>query len=247
MATLHLKLNRSIQKGTIGTIIIGIILLISGITYLNDVVNSVGPTDWDGLRSRKLLEYEVNTQRLGRTLDKDYFKGRISKDQWLNQNEILKENIELGRDEIYLTIERLKNFEAVFFLMSHPVRLYIYLILSMWLIVAGIGFTIVFPWVKWFVYLSICISFFWQTYVYVYREKVEGLLAQSQININDLLGLAAKVSHGYHPNLSTQLEMLHTFIFLGMLYYFSSETGQSLFRHSKRNFLDDFLSNEPNP
>src|SRR5262245_48002174 len=148
------------RRGSIGTVICGIILLISGLGYVDDIIGAVTPIRWDELLQKETMNYEFNSQKVLSRLNDDLFAGRISMSEWKYRQDVLNSNIEIGRQKIISCIEQLKDLETQYFLMSYPAKLFMYLIVAMWLCVAGIGFLLVFPWSRWFVFVSIFISYF---------------------------------------------------------------------------------------
>ena len=210
-------------------------------SYFQDIINSVTPVHWDELQQKEISNYQYSSNKIIQNLNNDLFAGRVSKSEWQYRQDILLSNMEIGRQKIVSCIEQLKDLETQFFLLSYPARLFMFLIVSMWLCVAGIGFLLAFPWSRWFVFVSIFISYFWRTYVYVYQKSVDQIFRLTQLYTDNLLGITPAAKTTQFIDINTQIEILQTFIFLGMLYYFCSEAGRPLFRENQENDFQQLL------
>ncbi len=236
-----------VRSGGFGTIICGVILLISGVSYIDDIIGAVTPVPWEELQQKEILNYELNSQKVVSTINDDLFSGRISNPEWKYRRDVLLNNVEIGRQKIVSCIEQLKDLETQFFLMTHPAKLFMHLIVAMWLSVAGVGFLLAFPWSRWFVFVSIFMSYFWETYVYIYQKSVDQIFRLTQVYTDNLLGLPPTIKTSHFIDFNTQMEILHTFIFLGMLYYFCSESGRPLFREKEENQFQQLLNKADDP
>ncbi len=228
------------KKGSLGTILIGIILFISGINYWDDVAASVTPTDWQRLEEKEILEYQTNANQILYKINRDYDFGTVSYEEWRYYTGEISKRIELGKRKIHVLVDNLKSIDTKFFLMSHPTKFFMYLIVASWLIVVGIGFTIVLPWKRWFIYLTMITAYLWQTYVYIYEKAVDRIFQTTQMEIHRLLSLLAGLSAHNFLDVKTQVQILNTFIFLGMLYYFNSKAGEALFKERKEFSFSDY-------
>ncbi len=233
------------RKGTIGTIIIGIIFIITGVGYLDDIVASVNPVNWESLREKHLSDFDELAAKKIKLHEREM--KNAGGDVWelgqVREDDVLL-NINEAREKIILSIQELKNLETEYFLMTNPAKLFLNLIASAWLIVVGMGFIIVFPWARWFVYLSIFISYFWQTYNYLFQRSINEILESNQVNIQFLMDMPAATSSMVILDPGTQNQVLFTFIFLGILYYFGSPVGQSLFKEPRKNTVLEELLKE---
>jgi len=227
------------KEASVGTMIVGVIFILTGIGYLNDIADSVLPTAWKGILSRELRFYDMKSYALQLQYEAHFQNQDLREDTREQNRQILLDNLEAGRRKILNWIEHWRNTETEYFLMTHPARLFMFLLVTMWLVVVGIGFLIVFPWRHWFVFVSIIINYFWQTYNFIYEKKLEGISFKYHNEINQILGMPLQSPAFQDQKLFFQI--LQTFICLGMLYYFSTESGKSLFREEPRHPFTDLL------
>lgn len=218
------------NKARFGTLMIGVLLVSLGISFLDNIANSVAPTDWYSLLKKDSIVFEENADRILSQLDNSFINQGITENEWLADNKAIESRVQEGRRKIFYCIEELKNLEAIYFLMSYPAKLFLYESICMLILVVGLGLCIGFPWSMLFVLFSVCVSYLWQAYIYLFDQKVAETLFYYQEGIARQLNLPIKTPVPSYLNLKTQLEVLYTIVFIGVVYYLCTAQVKEYFR-----------------
>lgn len=230
------------KNGTIGTIIIGIILVLSAFIYLDRIVDSVLPTDWVRTQIREFRTYESNCYVLQLQNEEVYRKNGLQEYQKENERLLFQRKIEIARTKVYERVEKLKEITGQFFLLGHRLRLFMLFFVTFWLLLTGLGFLIIFPWSRWFVFLSVTVNYLWQIYIFLYDKKVADLYFNSQNEILKILELPPLKTIPFFQDSLFLTFSLETAIFVGIFYYFTSASGKSIFKDAPKSDLEQILS-----
>ena len=231
------------RDGLLGAMLVGVILLISGISYLDDIMNYPGAMGWERLAKEKAEDYRLKTELLLRKEEVSLFDQGITEFVREAHLKKLKEKIETGRIKLSEYLAGINQWQSQHILMQHPAKFFILLLVSEWLLVAGIGCIIMFSWSRWFVFLSILLALCWQSYLFIYERTIREALIKCDASMYSLLNIPlGKPPTSSASDAAFAQQALYTFIFLGLLFYLSTRAGRKQFgqRKDKKTLAEFF-------
>ncbi len=232
-----------LKQGSVGTIIIGIIFILTGVTYLDNIVNSAAPIDWTKIVRQQLHDYDLKTQTIQAKKETEWITAGVSEKESAAMEAVLQKKIESGRDITFQAVKDAHNLNSQFLLLTHPIRLFVFLFVTMWLMVVGIGFLIIFPWARWFAFLSIMLNYAWVTYIFLYERNVEALFAKAGADVNKIFDIPPVPSLDWYEDPHFLMQALQTFIFIGMVMYFMSPAGKEIFKEKRVFDFNQIIKN----
>ena len=230
------------REGMTGTMLVGLILILSGLSYLDNIINYAGPVNWEQIRSGKLEEYKLKTDLLIREENSNLLKQGIQPFLRDAQLKDLQGKNDAGKTNMGQCLEGVQRVHANYLFMRHPEKLFVFLFISEWLLVAGIGCVLLFPWSRRFVFLSLFLSFFWQTYLFLYDKAIREAFFSCDVQASQLLNTPMAQTVKTFPDPAALNQVLHTFIFLGLIVYLTSSRGRQQFSKKKPKTLVELFS-----
>ena len=203
--------------------------------------------NWEELQSKEIRAYEttvVAAELKGQGVYKNRYTPAFHDP--INQTNLAR-IIESGKKKVLKNIEDYRNLNTEYFLVSHPARLFVFSFIAMWLLIVGAGLLIFFPWAHWFVFFGMIFNYCWQTYLFIYDKKVDGLFFQTQNYINSLLEIPHVPRVDWRNDPRTWIHLLHTFLFAGMFFYYVFRIAKDLYRRKRQKDFMNFLNNSKIP
>lgn len=235
------------RDGLLGALLVGVILLISGISYLDDIMNYPGAMSWERLAKEKAEDYRLKTELLLRKEEASLFDQGITEFVREAHLKKIKEKIETGRIKLSEYLAGINQWQSQHILMQHPAKFFILLLVSEWLLVAGIGCIIMFSWSRWFVFFSVLLALFWQSYLFIYERTIREALIKCDASIYPLLNISLeKTMTASALNAAFIQQAFYMFVFLGMIFYLNTRSGRKQFGQRKgKKTLAEFFSEKP--
>ena len=231
----------NLKQGSIGTIIVGVIFILTGLTYLNNIVDNAIPFDWQKAQERELYNFEETAIKATLQQEDSFKAENFSFQANDRQRQVLQQHIESAREKIPKVMEAWQMLQVEYFFWGYPTVLIAFSVVTMWLLLVGVGFLIIFPWSRGFVFLSIFVNYFWQTYVFLYEKKVAEIFFNFHNAVNRSLNLPVPTMGPWLEDIPTMVQILQSAIFIGMLAYFSSAAGRELFREQRKYDFTDII------
>ena len=222
-----------VKKGAFGIFIIGIIFTISGLGYFSDIINYSADIDWEEFCAQKKDAYLIRAPYLLQKQDQELQKQGVLEFIRSEQYEQLSSNIQSGQKIIHRYCNKVRDLHNTYLLMQHPKKLFMLILVSLWLIVVGLGCTILFPWSRRFVGLTIFTSYCWRVYSFVFDRSINKLWQDCENEINDFLGIPFDLGFSSAFNDQFIFLMLRTLIFLAVILYLNSSEGKKFFQKTK--------------